>query len=260
MNATLTIVFSTVFGLLIGSFLNVVIARVPGGRSVVHPPSACPTCNTTLAARDNIPVVSWLILGRRCRTCRTPISAQYPAVEAATALLFALMARRIGPDVELGAMLIATAAFVALSVIDLQTRRLPDKVVFPSLALTAAALVLAAVIDDRYDDLGRAGIGMVIGFGALLIIHLVRPDGMGFGDVKLAALCGVMLGWFGLAEVVIGLYGGFVLGAVVGVAVMAGGRGGRRTALPFGPFLAAGTLITVLLLDPVADAVRDVFA
>lgn len=260
MNATTAaIVLASIFGLLIGSFLNVVIARVPNGESVVHPPSHCPVCNTTLRAYDNIPVLSWILLGRKCRTCRTPISAQYPAVEAGTAILFALVAAKVGWHADLPALLVATAGFVALSGIDLHTKRLPDKVVFPTLALTAIGLVVAALVDDRTGDLARAGIGALLAFAMLLVIHLVRPDGMGFGDVKLALLCGLVLGWFGLADVVLGIYGGFMLGAIVGVVVMAVRRGGRRTAIPFGPFMAAGVLVQVLLGGPLADALRDLY-
>ena len=236
-----------------------VIVRVPDGQSVVHPPSRCPVCDTTLRARDNIPVLSWLLLGRKCRTCRTPIPVRYPQVEAGTAVLFALVAWRIGAHAELPALLVATAGFVALSGIDLRTRRLPDKVVFPTLAMTAAGLVGAALVDDRRGDLGRAGLGALLAFGALLVIHFVYPDGMGFGDVKLALLCGLVLGWFGLAEVVVGMYGGFVLGAVIGVFVMAQQKGGRKTAIPFGPFMAAGTMLTVLVGGPLADWLRGLF-
>lgn len=254
-----TVLMSALLGLLIGSFLNVVIGRVPAGESVVQPPSHCPACGTTLRAVDNIPVVSWLVLRARCRTCGVPISAQYPAVEAGTAVLFALVAWRVGAHADLPALLIAAAGFVALSVIDLHTKRLPDRVVFPTLAMTAVALVAAAVVDDRWADLSRAGIGALAGFVVFLLIHLAQPRGLGFGDVKLALLCGLVLGWSGLADVVLGLYGGFLLGAVVGLAVMAVRKGGRKTAIPFGPFMALGTMLQLLLGGPLADALRDRF-
>ena len=225
----------------------------------MKPASHCPICDTTLRSFDNIPVLSWVLLGRKCRTCHASISIQYPAVEAGTAALFALVAWRVGAHADLPAHLVAAAAFVALSVIDLQTKRLPDRVVFPALALTAAGFVIAAVVDDRFGDLGRAGIGAAAAFAALLVVHVVRPDGMGFGDVKLAALCGLVLGWHGLADVVLGVYGGFVLGAVIGVMVIAAQKGGRKTTIPFGPFMAAGTLLQVLVGGPLADWLRDVF-
>jgi len=260
MTDTVAIVLAAISGLAIGSFLNVVIARVPIGESIVKPPSHCPKCRTMLRLYDNIPVLSWLVLGRRCRTCRATISAQYPLVETGTAVLFALVAWRVGAHADLPALLVAAAAFVALSAIDLQTKRLPDLVVFPSLAMTAVGLVVAAAIDDRFDDLGRAGIGLAIGFGVLLVIHMAKPNGMGFGDVKLAALCGLVLGWFGLADLAVGLYAGFVLGAAMGVALMVVGRVRRGVTIPFGPFLAAGTMITILALGSWADWLRDLYA
>lgn len=255
----LLVLAAAVLGLLVGSFLNVVIARVPVGESVVQPPSHCRSCGTTLAWRDNVPVLSWLVLRGRCRSCGTTIGARYPAVEAATAALFAVMAARIGAEADLAAHLVVAAGFVALSVVDLDCRRLPDRIVFPTLALGAGALVVAAAVDDRWDDLGRAGIGALIGFVALGAIHAVKPDGMGFGDVKLALVCGGILGWHGLAEVVVGLYGAFVLGGVVGIALIATGRVARRGgSVPFGPFLCASALLTVLALGPLADALREV--
>ena len=253
------VLMSALLGLLIGSFLNVVIGRVPAGESVVQPASHCPKCGTTLRAIDNIPVVSWFVLRARCRTCGVRISAQYPAVEAGTSVLFALVAWRVGAHADLPALLVAAAGFMALSVIDLHTKRLPDRVVFPTLAMTAVGLVVAAVVDDRMADLSRAGIGALAGFAVFLVIHLVQPRGMGFGDVKFALLCGLVLGWFGLADVVLGLYGGFILGAVVGLIVMAVRKGGRKTAIPFGPFMAVGTMLQVLLGGPLADALRDRF-
>jgi leader peptidase (prepilin peptidase)/N-methyltransferase len=248
-----------VFGLLIGSFLNVVIGRVPVGESIVQPPSHCPRCGTELAWYDNVPVVSWLVLRARCRTCHEPISARYPLVEVGCGALWAALAVRFGAHVELGPYLVVGAGFLALSVIDLDTKRLPDPVVAVTAVLALAGFVVAAAVDDRWASLGRAGGGAVLGFVALLVIHLVRPDGMGFGDVKLAAVCGLALGWLGLAEVIVGLYGGFVLGAVVGVGLMAVGRVRRGVAVPFGPFLAAGTLLTVLVGGPLADWLRGLF-
>lgn len=250
---------SALLGLLIGSFLNVVIARVPAGGSVVHPPSHCPECGRTLTWSENIPIVSWVVQRGRCRGCATAISVRYPIVEAACALLFAAVAARIGWHVDLAAHLVAVAGLLALAVIDLDTKRLPDKVLGPTTAATALLLGLAALVDDRWGDLGRSALGALLGFGILLLIHLAKPAGMGFGDVKLAFLCGLLLGWHGLADVAIGLYGGFVLGAVVGVALIAAKRASFGRAIPFGPFLAAGTVGMVLFGEPLADAARDLF-
>ena len=243
---------SAVLGLLVGSFLNVVIARVPAGGSVVHPPSHCPKCNTELTARDNIPIFSWLLLRARCRTCQAPISVRYPLVEAGTAALFGLVAGSIGPHADLVAHLVVAAGFVALGVIDLDTLRLPNTILWPTFAVAAVLLAVAAATNDRFDDLGRAAIGYIL-FG---VVHEVRPDGMGFGDVKLAALCGMVLGWHGLADVALGLYGSFVLGALVSVPLLLAGRAGRRTAIPFGPFLVVATLAQALHGEPLADWLR----
>jgi leader peptidase (prepilin peptidase)/N-methyltransferase len=258
-NAAL-VVGAAVLGLLIGSFLNVVIHRVPAGQSVVRPGSRCPVCGHELAWFDNIPVVSWIALRARCRHCAARISARYPLVELACAGLFAAMAARIGWEPELAAYLPASAAMLGLSVIDLDTKRLPDVITLPVTAVTAVLLVVAAAVDDEWGDLGRALIGAVLAFAVLFAIHVVQPEGLGFGDVKLALLCGLLLGWFGLADVAIGLYGGFVLGAIIGVALIAGGRARFGRAIPFGPFLVAGTLAMVLVGEPLADAARDLFA
>ena len=247
---------SAVLGLLVGSFLNVVIARVPAGGSVVHPPSHCPKCNTELTARDNIPIVSWLVLRARCRTCQAPISVRYPLVEAGTVALFGLVAGSIGPHADLVAHLVVAVGFVALGVIDLDTLRLPNTILWPTFAVAAVGFAVAAATDDRFDDMGRATIGAAIGYILFGVVHEVRPDGMGFGDVKLAALCGMVLGWHGLADVALGLYGSFVLGALVSVPLLLAGRAGRRTAIPFGPFLVVATLAQALYGEPLADWLR----
>jgi leader peptidase (prepilin peptidase) / N-methyltransferase len=251
---------AAVLGLLIGSFLNVVIYRVPAGESVAQPPSHCPVCEAQLAWYDNVPVVSWVVLRAQCRQCKTSISARYPLVEAGCAALFAVMAARIGWEPELAAYLVASAAMLALAFIDIDTKRLPDVIVLPTTAVTAVLLVVAAAVDDQWGDLGRAFIGAAIAFAALFLVHFVRPDGLGFGDVKLALLCGLLLGWFGLADLALGLYAGFLLGAIVGVALITLGRTRFGRAIPFGPFLVAGTLLMVLAGEPLADWARDLFA
>jgi leader peptidase (prepilin peptidase)/N-methyltransferase len=250
---------SSIFGLVIGSFLNVVIARVPAGESVVHPGSHCPHCGTALRPVDNIPLVSWLALRAKCRTCRAPIGVRYPLVESGTAALFALLAAKVGPHADLPAHLLIAAGFVALAVVDLDTQRLPNAVVYPTWWLGLAGFVAAAIVDDRTGDLGRALAGAGIGVTVFGAVHAVRPDGMGRGDVRLAAVCGLLLGWNGLADVALGLYGGFVLGAFAAVPLLVAGRAGRRTALPFGPCMIAAALVQVLLGGPLADAVRDRF-
>jgi leader peptidase (prepilin peptidase) / N-methyltransferase len=253
MNAAVVPAF--VLGLLIGSFLNVVIYRVPARRSVVEPPSACPSCDTRLTALDLVPVLSWLALRGRCRHCSASISSRYPMVELITAVLFALVAWRIGATWSLPAYLVFTAFLVALSGIDIDTKTLPNRLVYPAVYVGLVLLVAAALVDGEPKRLIWGAIGSV---GVLLVfrlIHAISPNGFGFGDVRLGALLGWHLGWLGLAYVPVGIYAGFVLGAAVGVAMLIVRRAGRRTAIPFGPFLAAGSLLVIVAGRPFVDTV-----
>ena len=245
------------FGVCVGSFLNVVIWRVPAGLSINSPGSHCPRCQTPLRWHDNIPIASWLALRARCRSCTAPISARYPLVEAACAALWIAAAARFGFSLATLAYAIAFAGLLALSLIDLDTFRLPDAVLAPTFAASAALLAATAALDSAWGQLARAGAGALIGFAALLLIHLAVPHGMGFGDVKLAGLLGLLLGWTGLAAVPFGLFAGFLLGAVVGVTLMARGKAGRKTKIPFGPFLAAGAVATILWGGPLVDWYLD---
>ena len=242
-----------VLGLAVGSFLNVVIHRVPRRESVVAPRSRCPGCGTELANRDNIPVLSWLLLRGRCRTCGMRISPRYPLVELATAVLFGAMALRFPDEWALPAFLVLAAACLAGSVIDLEHLLLPDRLVFPSLALAAAGLTVAAAVDGEWDRLVRAGAGAGLAFGALLLLALVKAGAMGGGDVKLALLLGLCLGWLGLDHVALGLFLGFLLGSVVGIALLVARARGLKDHFAFGPFLAAGTLLAVWWGRPLLD-------
>jgi leader peptidase (prepilin peptidase) / N-methyltransferase len=248
-----TVGVSVVFGLVIGSFLNVVIHRVPAGLSIVRPPSRCPSCEQPIAPRDNVPVLSWLLLRARCRHCHAPISARYPAVEGATAVLFGLIAWRIGASWELPAFLVLTAGLVALSVIDLDTFRLPRQIIYVTGAAGTALLVVAAFADDDWTSLRDALIGAAIAFGVLLVIHLISPRGMGFGDVRLAGLIGLYLGWMEPREIAVGLFFAFLLASLIGVGLIALGLRSRKDRIPFGPFLAAGALLAVLVGPWVLD-------
>ena len=240
-------------GLLIGSFLNVVIHRVPAGESIVSPPSRCPGCGNLISPRDNIPVISWLLLRGRCRTCHEPISARYPLVELLTAAVFALMAWRFGLAWDLPAYLYLGAVGVALAAIDLDTKRLPNVIVLPSYPVAAVLFLLPALLEGQWDNYVRAIAGAAALFGVFFLLALIHPAGMGFGDVKLAGVLGAYLGWLGWAALVVGGFLGFALGAVVGVAMMVAGRAGRRTALPFGPFMLLGTLLAIFLAEPLSQ-------
>jgi leader peptidase (prepilin peptidase)/N-methyltransferase len=240
-----------VLGLAVGSFLNVVVHRVPKGESVVRPRSRCPRCGAEIAGRDNVPVLSWLLLRGRCRHCGEPISARYPAVEVATAALFAVVAAAIGAEWALPAFLVWTAALVALSAIDLDTYRLPTPIIYVTGAICAPLLAAAAVLDGDARGIAEAAAGAAIGFAVLFVIHLVSPRGMGFGDVRLAGLLGLLLGWIELPMVGVGLFLGFLLASLVGVGLLLARRRGRKDRVPFGPFLAAGALVAVLVGDEI---------
>ncbi|MEV6580414.1 prepilin peptidase [Streptomyces sp. NPDC051582] len=240
-------------GLAVGSFLNVAVSRVPAGRSVVRPRSACPGCATPIAARDNIPLVSWLLLGRRCRTCRVPIPARYPLVEALTATLFFAEALRFGRSETLPAALVFTAGLLALAACDAEQFLLPRRLIYPTLGLTAACLLAAAAATGQWHRLGVSAACAVGGFAVFFALHQVRPAWLGFGDVRLAGLLGTGLGWLGPWYLVLAVLAGSFAGLLVGLALMAAGRATRRTRLPFGLFLAAGAIAAILAGAPAVD-------
>jgi leader peptidase (prepilin peptidase)/N-methyltransferase len=244
-------------GLVIGSFLNVVIWRVPRGDSVVSPPSHCPGCGNPVRPRDNVPVVSWLLLRGRCRDCDAPISPRYPLVEVATGAVFAVLAARLGFDAALPAFLYLGAIGVALWMIDLDVKRLPNAIVLPSYVVAGVLLTAAAAFTGDWDDLRRAVLGMAALYGFYFVLAFVYPAGMGFGDVKLAGVLGLYLGWLGWGEVVVGGFLGFLFGGVVGAALMVGRRAGRKSQIPFGPFMLAGALVAILWGGALADLYLD---
>ncbi len=247
-------VFCGVLGLLIGSFLNVVIWRVPRGESVVRPPSHCPRCETPLKARDNVPVLSWLVLHGRCRTCHEPISSRYPLVELATGVLFAVMAVNFGWHAVLPAYLYLAAVGVALAMIDFDHHRLPDALTLPSYPVALALLGVAAIAEDGHTPFLRALLGMVVLFAFYALMWLVYPAGMGLGDVKLSGVLGLYLGWLGWGALVVGAFSAFLLGGLVGIGVILFAGGGRKTKVPFGPFMLLGALIGILWGQSLADA------
>ncbi len=237
-------VFAGLVGLAVGSFLNVVVWRVPRGESVVRPPSACPSCGHAIRSRDNVPVLSWLLLRRRCRDCRAPISARYPLVEAGTALLFVAVALRFaGTPAVLPVLLYLAAISVALALIDIDVHRLPDAIVLPSYAVVGAGLVAASAVTGSWTALPRAAIGAAALFAFYFLLMVIRPGGMGFGDVKLAGVLGACLGWFGWGALVVGAFSAFLLGGIFSIALILGGRAGRRSGIPFGPWMILGSWV-----------------
>ncbi len=244
------------FGLNIGSFLNVVVHRVPRKESVVSPRSRCPGCGTQLAPRDNIPVVSWLLLRGKCRSCGEPISARYPLIEALTAVLFAVTAVHIGADWALPAFLVVVAGLIAISAVDLERFIVPNRILYPTLFIAAPLLLLAGALNDDWGSVRTAAIGGALAWGLLLVIHLISPKGMGFGDVRLAGLIGMTLGWLSVGHVLVGLFLGFLTASVVGVSLIVLHLKGRKDKVPFGPFLALGAYLAILFGSPILDWYR----
>jgi leader peptidase (prepilin peptidase)/N-methyltransferase len=253
LSTTVVVVLSAIFGLLVGSFLNVVIARVPAGLSVVRPRSACPRCGTAIGERDNIPVLSWLLLRGRARCCGQPISWHYPLVEAGTAVVFGCVAAGVGLSWLLPALLYLAAISIALTMIDLELKRLPNAIVLPSYPVAAALLTLAALAQGEPGRLLRAAVGGAALYAFYFLLMAVYPSGMGFGDVKLAGVLGLYLGWFGWQHIVVGAFFGFLVGGLVGLVLMALGRAGRKTAIPFGPYMIVGVWLALAIAAPVTS-------
>jgi leader peptidase (prepilin peptidase) / N-methyltransferase len=232
-------------GLAIGSFLNVVIYRVPRGESIVSPPSACPHCGTPIANRDNVPVVSWLLLRGRCRSCAGPIAIRYPLVEATTSVLFATAALRYGFDAALPAILVLLAGLFALACIDFELRLLPRKVVYPLLAMVVLLLVAASIGTGNYRALWIAAACAVAWFGLFFVINRVDARYLGFGDVRLALVLGFGLGWLGVVTALVGFFAANLLGVVVGLTLLGMHRIDRNEQIPYGVFLAVGAAIAI---------------
>jgi leader peptidase (prepilin peptidase)/N-methyltransferase len=238
-------------GLIFGSFTNVVIYRVPIGLSVLAPPSACPTCGTHISARDNIPVLSWLLLRARCRTCRAPISARYPLVEAGTAVVWLALGwwawQPGGVDPLLPLLLVLGTAGVALAMIDIDHHRLPDAIVLPLYPIALVGFVLAGLLGGDWAWLSAvAGLGSWLALiGGMWLLSGGRA--MGFGDVKLAPVLGATLGWIGISSALL-------LGGLVGAALLLGRRAHRGSQIPFGPYLLAGALAGLVFGEAVGAA------
>ena len=234
---------AALFGLMIGSFLNVCIARIPAGESIASPSSRCPRCKTAIRWYDNLPVLSYLLLGGKCRSCRQPISARYPAVELITAVAFAIQAFYVGDDfVLLASRLIFTAILIVLFGTDYDVQRLPNVLTLPGLVIGLAFSVV------QPPGLRDAVIGALLGAGILQGIRLAwyalrGVEGMGFGDVKMLAMVGAFLGW---RNVIVVLFFSSLAGAVVGIVLTVTGRQAMSTKLPFGTFMAVAAFAASL--------------
>jgi leader peptidase (prepilin peptidase)/N-methyltransferase len=244
-------VLAGVLGLAIGSFLNVVIWRVPRGLSLSSPPSACPRCGHPIRARDNVPVLSWLILRGRCRDCGEPISIRYPLVELGTALAFVgvVLWAALQPAGFwlLPAYLLFAAVSIALALIDLDTKRLPNAIVVPAIGVVLVLLALASLGTGDWWALLWATIGGAALFAFYLLLVLVYPSGMGFGDVKLAALVGIVLGYLGWGPLLVGAFAAFLLGGVFSILLLATRKATRKTGIPFGPWMLLGAWFGIAL-------------
>lgn len=249
---------AVVAGLLIGSFLTVVVDRVPRGASIVQPGSACGSCGHELGPLDLVPLVSWFVLRGRCRHCGARIGWEPVVMEVGTVALFVAMVIHFGPSWEAVAYCVLMAGLLALTWVDLREQRLPREITYTTAALGVPLLVVAALVQDRPGRIATMLGGAAIAFAFMGLVYLASRGGMGDGDVRLAPLLGAYLGWLGLGVVPVGLFLGFLLGAAVGVAAMVVGSAGRKTALPFGPFLAVGTLLGVLFGRAIIDSIWQV--
>jgi leader peptidase (prepilin peptidase)/N-methyltransferase len=246
-----------VVGLVIGSFLNVVVYRLPRGESLVRPGSYCPSCESAIRARHNVPVLSWLLLRGRCADCDAPISLRYPLVELATSLLFVattVQLARLELLEALPAYLFFVSVGIALTAIDLEVKRLPNAIVYPSYLVLGALLTGASVLDGSVEPLVRAAIGAAVLFAFFLAVVVAYPGGIGLGDVKLAGVIGAALGFLSYPALVVGAFAAFVIGALAGVGLMVMRHATGRTAVPFGPFMVAGALLAIFASGPIAEA------
>ena len=263
------VVVAGVLGLVMGSFLNVVAYRVPAGMSLLGP-SRCPHCDAKIKPWHNVPVLGWIVLRGKCESCGGRISARYPIVEAATGIAFAgitwwvlagvssRFARSttgewttggFGEWAAAGVVIVAfcylAAISIVLTLIDIDVKRLPNSIVLPSYVVGAVLLTLASWLLGDWTALLWAGIGMAVLYAFYFVLRLVRPGGMGGGDVKLAGVLGLYLGWVGWGALAVGAFAAFLIGGIWGIALMAARKAGRKTAIPFGPFMILGAWVGV---------------
>ncbi|NOT24573.1 MAG: prepilin peptidase [Acidobacteria bacterium] len=247
MTPFLVVIICALFGLLIGSFLNVCIYRLPQNASVTWPASHCTACRRPLSWYENIPVLSWAVLGGRCRTCRAPISAMYPLVELTTAIVFAGGVMVYGLSALLVVRLVFACALIVLFAIDLRHRILPNVITLPGIAVgfVASWFFPPGWVSSFFGIL--AGGGVLLGI-AEAYSRIRGQEGLGMGDVKMLAMIGAFLGW---PLMVLTLVIASFTGSIVGVGLMASGRGDMQAALPFGTFLAVGALVAAVAGDPI---------
>ena len=232
-------------GLVIGSFLTAVIDRVLREESVVRSDSVCGSCGLEVGPFDLLSVLLWLVLGGRCRKCLQPSGVERIIVKIVTVVLFALMAVHFKSSILVAAFCVFAAGLTGLTVIDLKTKRLPREVSYTVMALGAPLLVIAALIEGESRRIYMALLGSVIALAAMGVLYAMSRGGLGDGDVRLSPLLGMYLGWLNPGLALVGLFYGFILGSVIGIMMMIMGKADRQTQLPFGPFLAAGSVMAI---------------
>lgn len=264
--AALLVALVGITGLAIGSFLNVVVYRVPAGMSVVHPRSACPNCGHEISAHENIPLLSWLILRGKCSNCAEPISKRYPLVELAGAAAFVIVGIWFAPQfasvvtplatgalaLQLVAFLYLAAISLALAIIDIETHKLPNVIVLPGYAVGVVLLGTAALLNGDLVGLGRMAAGAGILFFFYFVLAMISPRGMGMGDVKLAGVLGLFLGSLGWGQLAVGAGAAFVLGGLFSIILLITRRAGRKSGIPFGPWMLLGAWVGIFAGSAIA--------
>lgn len=241
-------------GLILGSFATVVSHRLPRNQRVATGRSRCPSCGKTVTALQNVPVLSYLALRGRCAHCGQRISVRYPLTELAIGILFTASVVRFGVSLQAALYCAFFWALVVLTVIDLEHKLLPNKVVYPAFVIGWVGLAVDAALSGDIGRLGDAGAGALIFGGFFFVIAYIAPAGMGGGDVKLAFVLGTFLGYAGgVGVVLLGMFMSFLLGGVVGIVLILALGKGRKTAVPFGPFLALGTTAAIFFGDRLLD-------
>ena len=240
-------------GLIAGSFINVVAYRIPLGKSVASPRSACPHCDQAIAWYDNIPVLSWLLLRGKCRGCGARISARYPVVELATAVAFYLIAVSIGIKWVLPAYLWFAGVGMALTLTDIDHKLIPNAILFPSTAIGAGLLGFGALLDGEPIQFLWAVVGGAAYFAALLVLALVARGGFGFGDVKLAAFLGMFAAYLGWGRLAIAAVLPFFLGGAISILLLVTRIKGRKDAIPFGPYMVLAAFLAVVAGEAIID-------
>lgn len=250
-----------IFGSLVGSFLNVVIYRIPLKRSIVSPPSACTNCGMRIKGYDNIPVLSWMLLRGKCRGCKSSISIRYPIVELSTGIFFGVVAWRFhGTALSLlVAFLYLAAVSVTLALIDLDTHTLPNRIVIPSYFVGVFLLGATGLIGGNLNAVLRAVLGMIVLSLFYFALALIYPGGMGMGDVKFAGVLGLFLGYLGWDVLLVGAFSAFVLGGFFAFALIVLRKANRASGIPFGPWMLTGAWVGVFFSTPIVQQYLSLF-